>query len=151
MNSVHLTSGPFAAAAAPPAPPSPEEAELSEAEAEEGATLQQWATSLARLLGVGWGLGPDSDPRKRAPPKKWGGGGYGKICVCVFFFGCLFFDREDVLGLSEIDLLHESAYFFFRELCKFLKGGTCSFRIYIYFLQAYMCIYIYMYIHNRSL
>lgn len=87
MNSVHLTSGPFAAAAAPPAPPSPEEAELSEAEAEEGATLQQWATSLARLLGVGWGLGPDSDPRKRAPPKKWGGGGvWQDLCVCVFFW-----------------------------------------------------------------
>ena len=52
---------------------------------------------------------------------------------------------------------------FFRELCKFLKGGTCSFRIYIY-IYTYFCrhtcvyyIYIYLsvcisiYIHNRSL
>lgn len=48
------TSGPFAAAK--PAPgPGPDEGELSEVEEKEGgkATLQQWATSLARLVG-GW-------------------------------------------------------------------------------------------------
>ena len=80
------------------------------------------------------------------PPQKMGG--YGKICVCFFFGLPIFFKGRTFLGLSEIDLLHESAYFFLDSCVKFLKGGTCSFRIYIYiyihlFLQAHMCIYIY--------
>ena len=41
---------------------------------------------------------------------------------------------------------------FFRELCRFLKGGTCSFRIYIYIYTLIFAgthvyiIYIYIYL-----
>lgn len=85
------TSGPFAAAKAPAAAAaSPDEGELSEAEEKEegGKTLQQWATSLARLFGGWLLLGPDGPP-KGGPPQKMGG---MARFVCVFFLGvCLFF------------------------------------------------------------
>lgn len=93
---------------------------------------------------------------ERYPTQKMGGGDDARF-ASVFFFGgggAYFLEREDFLGLSEIDLLHERAYFFLDSCVKFLKGGTCSFRIYIYihlFLQAHMCIYLSVLIYTYTI